>query len=95
MIQDMKSGDLFYMILQIIQEIICKRDHLITFPAYQMMMIVLHRRRKRKEREAALAAAAAQQVVAKEEVMLDQIVNSHLDRSWVDPKLDELKVEIN
>ena len=40
-------------------------------------------------------AAAAQQVVAKEEVMLDQIVNSHLDRSWVDPKLDELKVEIN
>ena len=42
MIQDMKSGDLFYMILQIIQEIICKRDHLITFPAYQMMMIVLH-----------------------------------------------------
>ena len=41
MIQDMKSGDLFYMILQIIQEIICKRGHLITFPAYQMMMIML------------------------------------------------------
>ncbi len=39
-------------------------------------------------------AAAAKQVVEKEEVMLDQIVNSHLDRSWVDPKLEELKVEI-
>ena len=37
----MKSGDLFNMMLQFIQKIICKRDHLIAFPAYQMMMIML------------------------------------------------------
>ena len=43
---------------------------------------------------AADVAAAASQVVAKEAVMLDQIIHSHLDRSWVDPKLSSLGVEI-
>lgn len=39
-------------------------------------------------------AAAASQVVAKEAAMLDQITHSHLDRSWVDPKLSSLGIEI-
>ena len=41
MVQDMESRNVLDMMLQIIQEIIRKRDHLITFPAYQMMMIML------------------------------------------------------
>ena len=41
MIQDMKSGNFLNMMLQIVQKIICKRNHLITSPAYQMMMVML------------------------------------------------------
>ena len=37
--------------------------------------------------------ADALQVVEKEALMLDQITNSHLDRSWVPQKLEALGME--
>ena len=40
MIQDMESSGVLDMAFQIIEQIIAKRDHFITCPAYEMMMIV-------------------------------------------------------
>ncbi len=43
---------------------------------------------------AAQVAEDVLQVVRKEALMLEQITSSHLDRSWVDPKLEELGISI-